>query len=122
MSYRMNYRSPNLDDIRAWLSQHGGHSDFTHPSGMRQPLSLGCSVMDWWGRRITLVSYQLGRNLPRDKAHLVIIKSTDLPDPPVRGQPRFSESGDWAIGAWNDGNLTYFLMSPADRRVIGKYL
>lgn len=121
-SYRMNYRSPSLDDIRRWLAANGGHSEFISPGGLKQPLNLGCAVMDWWGRRITLVSFQIGRNLPHDKVHLVVISSADLPDPPVRGQPNFGEREGWTAGSWNDGKLTYFLLAPGDRRVLGKYL
>lgn len=122
MSYRMNYRSPSLDDIRQWLAANGGHGDFTSPGGLKKPLNLGCGVMDWWGRRVTLISFQVGRNLPQDKVHLVIISSDGLPDPPLPGQPRFEERGDWTTASWNDGRLTYILMAPGDSRAVGKYL
>jgi hypothetical protein len=122
MSYRMNYRSPSLDDIRQWLAQHGGHGDFTSPDGLKKPLNLGCGVMDWWGRRVTLISFQVGRNLPQDKVHLVITDSSGLPDPPLRGKPRFEERGDWTTAAWNDGRHTYILMAPGDSRAVEKYL
>jgi hypothetical protein len=122
MSYRMNYRSPSLDDIRQWLDQNGGHGDFVSPTGLKNPLNLGCGVMDWRGKRITLIAFQTGRSLPHDKVHLVIINSADLPDPPARGQPRFDERADWTAAAWSNGSLTYFLMAPGDRRALGKYL
>lgn len=122
MSYRMNYRSPSLDDIRQWLTQNGGHSDFTSPDGLKKPLNLGCGVMDWWGRRVTLVSFHMGRNLPHDKVHLVIINSANLPDAPARGQPRFEQRGEWTTAAWSDGRLTYILMAPGDSQTLGKYL
>ncbi|MEQ2009200.1 MAG: hypothetical protein ABMA26_20660 [Limisphaerales bacterium] len=121
-SYRMNYRSPNLDDIRQWLAANGGHGEFVSPTGLKKPLNLGCGVMDWRGRRITLIAFQTGRTLPQDKVHLVIINSSDLPDPPARGQPRFNEGGDWTTVAWSDGSLTYFLLAPGDRQAVGKYL
>ncbi len=121
-SYRMNYRSPELDDIRRWLAENGGHSDFTSPGGLKRPLNLGCGVMDWRGKRITLIAFQTGRSLPQDKVHLVIINTADLPDPPAHGQPRFDEREDWTTVAWSDGALTYFLMAPGDRRTVGKYL
>lgn len=122
MSYRMNFRSPSLDDIRQWLVQNGGHGDFASPGGLKNPLNLGCGIMDWRGKRITLIAFQTGRSLPHDKVHLVIINSADLPDPPARSQPRFDERTDWTTAAWSDGSLTYFLMAPGDRRALGKYL
>lgn len=121
-SYRMNYRSPSLDDIRQWLAANGGHGDFTSPPGLKKPLNLGCGVMDWRGKRITLIAFQTGRILPQDKVHLVIINTADLPDAPPRGQPRFDEREEWTTAAWSDGPLTYFLMAPGDRRAVGKYL
>ncbi len=122
MSYRMNYRSPSLEDIRQWLAQHGGHGDFASPDGLKQPLSLGCGVLDWRGKRISLIAFHTGRSLPQDKVHLVIINTTDLPDPPARGRPRFDEREEWSTAAWSDGPFTYFLLAPGDRRAVEKYL
>lgn len=121
-SYRMNYRSPNLDDIRDWLTRNGGHGNFTSPGGLQKPINLGCGVMEWWGRRVTLISFQVGRLLPQDKVHLVIIDSDTMPGAPARGQPRFSEHGDWTTAAWTDGRLTYMLMAPGDTRSVLKFL
>lgn len=122
MSYRMNYRSPSLDDIRHWLTEHGGHADFASPSGIKRPLNLGCGVMEWRGKRITLVAFQTGRSLPQDKVHLVVINSTDLPDVPPRGQARFEEDGEWTTVAWSNGPLTYLLMAPGSREQLARYL
>jgi len=121
-SYRMNYRSPSLDDIRHWLKEHGGHAEFTVPGALKKPLNLGCAVMDWRGHRVTLLAFQTGRALPQDKVHLVIINTADLPDAPGRTQPRFAEGEDWTTAAWSDGPLTYLLMAPGDRKAMGKYL
>jgi hypothetical protein len=122
MSYRMNHRGPDLEDIRQWLADHGGHGNFVNPSGLRQPLNLGCSVMDWRGRRISLIAFHTGRSLPQDKVHLVIINTADLPDAPPRGQPRFAEGEEWTSAAWSAGPLTYFLLAPGDRQTLRKFL
>ena len=122
MSYRMNYRSPSLDDIRQWLAANGGHGDFASPDGIKKPLNLGCGVMDWRGKRITLIAFQTGRSLPHDKVHLVIIDTADLPDVPLRGQARFDGSEDWSTVAWSNGPLTYFLMAPGSRDQLARYL
>ncbi len=120
--YRMNYRSPSLYDIRRWLAENGGHGDFTSPGGLKHPLNLGCGVMEWRGRRITLIAFQTGRSLPQDKVHLAIINSADLPDPPPRGTPRLDERGVWSTAAWNDGQFTYFLLAPGNPQTLAKYL
>lgn len=122
MSYRMNYRSPSLDDIRQWLAQNGGHGDFANPAGLKKPLSLGCGVMDWRGKRISLIAFQTGRSLPQDKVHLVIINTADLPDAPTLGKPHFQNGEDWTTAGWSDGPLTYLLMAPGDRQALGKFL
>ena len=71
---------------------------------------------------MTLISFQVGRQLPQDKVHLVIIDSDTMPGAPARGQPRFSEHGDWTTAAWTDGRLTYMLMAPGDTRSVLKFL
>jgi hypothetical protein len=121
-SYRMNYRSPSLDDIRTWLKENGGHPEFTVPAALQKPLNLACAVMDWRGHRVTLLAFQTGRALPQDKVHLVIINHADLPDAPSRNLPRLAEGEDWATAAWTEGALTYLLMAPGDRRTMEKYL
>lgn len=121
-SYRMNYRSPNLEDIRVWLKEHGGHTEFAVPPSLHKPLNLGCAVMDWRGRRVTLLAFQTGRSLPHDKVHLAIIHAADLPDAPPRERPRFGAGEDWTTAAWTDGALTYLLMAPGDREAVEKFL
>jgi hypothetical protein len=122
MSYRMNFRSPNFEDIRHWLMEHGGHADFASPEGLKKPINLGCGVMDWRGKRITLIAFQTGRSLPQDKVHLVIINSTDLPDVPHRGEARFDEGEEWTTVAWSNGPLTYLLMAPGSREQLSRFL
>lgn len=121
-SYRMNYRSPSLDDVRRWLKDNGGHPDFAVPAPLQKPLNLGCAVMDWRGHRVTLLAFQTGRALPHDKVHLAIIQTADLPDAPARNLTRFAEGDDWTTAAWTDGPLTYLLMAPGDRSSVAKYL
>ncbi len=121
-SYRMNYRSPSLGDIRTWLKENGGHPEFTVPAALQKPLNLACAVMDWRGHRVTLLAFQTGRALPQDKVHLVIINHADLPDAPSRNFPRLAEGEDWATATWTEGALTYLLMAPGDRRTMEKYL
>lgn len=120
-SYRMNYRSTSLEDIRHWLRENGGHSEFAVPSNLQKPLSFGCAIMEWRGHRVTLLAFQTGRSLPQDKVHLVIINYDALPDAPNRSQPRVAEGEDWTTAAWTEGPLTYLLMAPGDREAMGKY-
>ena len=121
-SYRITYRSPSLDDIRQWLTTNGGHGEFKGPRGLGRALNLGCGVLNWRGRRVSLIAFQTGRSLPHDKIHVAIINSAELPDPPAPGVPSLIELGNWSTAAWNDGKLTYFLVAPLEPYKLAKFL
>ncbi len=121
-NYRLPFRSASIEDVRGWLGENNGHGDFALPGGLKDSRNLGCSVLEWRGKRVTVVCFQTGPRLPRDKVHLVLIRSDDLPDPPAVGAPRFHERGEWSTAEWNDGTHTYVLMAPGDRMALAKNL
>jgi len=117
----LHYRSASIEDIRHWLAENSGHGDCVFPARLKDHPSMGCGMLDWRGRRVSLVCFQVGPSLPKDKVYLVVINSTDLPDPPTNAKMRFKEHGEWASATWRSGEFVYLLMGHGDREALGKY-
>ena len=121
-AYRMNFRSPNLEDIQSWLGMNGGHTGFREMRGLKQSDHLGCNVLNWRGHRVTLIAFHTGHSLPHDKVHVAIIDSASLPDAPAPRIPSVVELGNWSIAALNDGKLTYLLLAPLEPYQLARLL
>lgn len=121
VNYRIPFRAASLDDVRRWLGDNGGHRDFSVPASLRAPLNAGCAVLEWRGRRVSLIRFQTGPSLPLDKVHLAIISNGDLPDPPRHATPRIHEQADASTAEWNDERFTYILMAPGTGRTLAKF-
>ena len=120
--YRPRYRSASIGDIRHWLDQNNGHGNCAIPSRLQGFPNLGCGVMVWRGRPVTLISFQAGSRIQSPKVHLAVISSADLTDPPARGRLRFHDHQECTTASWSDGNFTYVLMAPGPREALERFL
>lgn len=102
---RLDHKSHDVQEIRAWLTQKNAHGDLLLPAGLGGMPGIGCRVLDWNGTTISLVCFELAN---RQKAHLLVIDRKAFEDAPDES-PQFAQVGNVAIVTWSRADKTYVL-------------
>lgn len=117
----LHYRSARVEDIRRWLTENSGHGACEFPARLKDHPSMGCGMLDWRGKRVSLVCFQVGTDLPKDKVYLVVIDSADLPDPPKGASPQFTTRGEWTSATWRNGDFVCLLLGYGNGETLARY-
>jgi len=115
----LDFKAKDVAQLQNWLAGQGAPADFVVPGGMRDLPSHGCRVLDWDGRKVSLVCYHLAN---RKEIHLFVIRDARFADGPPKGSFRFVSSGGWTTASWKQGNKTLLLAGKGDEAAIRKYL
>lgn len=110
------------EQIRQWLAQHGGQADFASPAALKNAREAACDVLDWHGRKVTLICYVAKLNGAMKEMHLVVIDQADLPGVPRVEKPQFARVGDHATAAWSQDDKLYVLAAQGDVGFLRKFL
>ncbi len=106
----LDYASPNLAEIRNWLSAHSGNADFKAPEGLENLPTAGCHLFEWQGNRASLICFRTGADDTKSMAHLVVVKGDLFPELDEKSLEIESEEG-WSTVVWRENSQTYLLAS-----------
>lgn len=112
------FKSHNLAGIRQWLQDRGMETNFDLPPGLRSGLAHGCRVVDWKGRKATMLCFMVN---DREHMDLFVVDRVALPDVAESGPPQFAESGGLMTAIWARGDKVYLLTS-ADGNFLQNFL
>lgn len=112
------FKSHNLAGIRQWLQDRGMETNFDLPSGLQSGLAHGCRVVDWKGRKATMLCFMVN---DREHMDLFIMDRVGLPGIPDDGVPQFAQAGGLTTAVWARGGKVYLLAS-ADGSFLHKFL
>lgn len=120
----LSYEGGQMDKLRRFLAKHQGHSEFVLPSPLDGKPSVGCRVLDWRGRKVTLVCFYLRPDGSPgvEELHLLVINRSDLCDPPSENMPQFAERGRWQTASWSDKRHSYILAGLAEGNYLKRYV
>ena len=104
---RLDLASRDVKAVRQWLDQKQSHGDFVLPAGLDGRPSLGCRLLDWKNRKVSLICFELEN---RQVAHLLVIDRAAFTDAPAES-PAFDRVGDVATVSWSRGAKTYLVAS-----------
>ncbi|TAL01285.1 MAG: hypothetical protein EPO07_08565, partial [Verrucomicrobia bacterium] len=62
--YNMELETDNAERIREHLGRKGAFNDYRLTSGLRQTTLTGCGVLEWQGRKVSMVCFRSGKSLP----------------------------------------------------------
>ncbi|MEW6306450.1 MAG: hypothetical protein AB1705_23535 [Verrucomicrobiota bacterium] len=113
--------SNNPQELRQWLAKSKGHADFVLPAGLSRQPPQGCRVLDWNGKRVTLMCFNPGTGQFDKKVHLLIINRADAPDGPPPGIPVFLQYPNVATASWTKDDKTYILVCDGQRDYLHRY-
>jgi hypothetical protein len=110
----LQLKTSNLDEVQAYLASQGAPCDLIIPQTLENEPSLGCRVLDWRDRKVTLVCFRLGD--PQGQvAHLLIMDAHTLRDAP-EAQLTFDELEPYSTASWRQGDQIYLLATAAGGR------
>ncbi len=115
----LDFKASDVTQLQQFLAQHGALGNFVLPAGMSELPSHGCRVLEWNGRKVSLICFHLGGN---KEIHLFIIQGTNFADAPPPGALLFASSRGWFTASWQQGKTTYLLAGNGDRAFLQRYL
>ncbi|MDA1272702.1 MAG: hypothetical protein O2960_01435 [Verrucomicrobia bacterium] len=104
---RLDLMSRDVPEVRRWLAQKDSHGDLAIPAGLNGRPSLGCRLLDWKGKKVSLICFEMEN---KQVAHLLVVDSTAFKDAPTES-PVFNQVGDVATASWSRGGKTYVVAS-----------
>jgi hypothetical protein len=104
---RLEFRTRDVAEVKRWFAEKESIAELTFPKGLEGKPSLGCRVLDWNGRKVSLVCFELGN---RKKFHLLAVDSSIFENAPG-GSPEFSRVAGVVTASWSHAGKTYVLAS-----------
>lgn len=111
----LSLHSDNPSEVTQWLAGNEGHERIDLPDTLAGLASIGCRVLDWQGRKVSLICFTTGAEGSKDMVHLLVVDRSQLSDPPG-DEPSFGRAGSWATATWSFGERTYLLAGRGDLR------
>lgn len=109
--YRMDWVSGELSSIRQYLASQGGVVDWSLTPKLAQATPIGCAVLRWQSRPVSLVCFDGGA---AGTLYLFITKANDVPGSPSQVDPAFVPVGRLNTASWANGDYRFLLASRAD--------
>jgi hypothetical protein len=104
---RLDLMSHDVKEIRQWLTQKDAHGDLVLPAGLDGRPSVGCRLLGWHGKKVSLICFDLANH---QMAHLLVVDRDAFRDAPAES-PVFNQVGEVATVSWSRGNQTYLIAS-----------
>jgi len=107
--FLLTKRTPELVEIRQWLTEHRGPLPAALPPEFEKLRALGCRRLEFQGRAVSLVCFE------RDgkKYHLFVARREDFPAWPPGKISEFEKRSSLAAAAWSDALHHYVVVSHA---------
>lgn len=117
--YKMMLETNDLNAVRQFLVANHSPSDYALTPAMQRLPAEGCALIDWHGRRISLVCLDRGQN---PDLFLFVVNRSTLPDAPSSRVPDFARIGRMTTASWTMGDTTYVLASQGTEDDLRKFL
>ncbi len=107
--------------LRAFLSTRAAHPDFSAPKALQTLDPVGCRVLEWGGRDVSLICFS---DVDGGVFHLFVI-DRDTFDPnrvPGPNQTQFASAGGWSTASWVSADKMYLLAGPVARETLQQLL
>jgi hypothetical protein len=105
MSKHIDVMGLDADELKRWLTEHGGDSGFVLPPGLAHKRIIGCKVLEWHGHRVTLLCLKFGGK----HVDAFVVNASDLPRVSLSATPRFGSERGLTTAAWRREGKIYFL-------------
>jgi len=109
----------NLKQAVAWLGAHQSENNLVLPAVLNGNGLMGCRVLSWHGRKVSMLCYQLHGSTHVD---LFVTQGGMFPDAPPPDQPQFASSNGSPTASWSHDGNAYLLVGHGDAAILQKLL
>lgn len=115
----LELESADFARLQNFLAKANAPSNFTLPETLRRYQPIGCRVLRFRGRDVSLVCFKLGGDR---LAHLFVTDAKAVPAGGRASAPIYAAEEDWMTATWTEGDQVYLLMAQGDRGDLEKFL
>jgi hypothetical protein len=112
-AYGMDLETNNLAVIQAHLAANQAPVDYSIPESLTQTPAVGCGVLRWQNKPVTMVCYQTGKALPpglKSDLILFVINQQDVNVATAAlATTEFRKVSEWFTASWRAGDKIYLL-------------
>jgi hypothetical protein len=123
--YAMALTTNDLAAVKSFLKRRRAPSDYVVPAGLEKARVVGCAVLPYNGRAVSMICFDSGRPLQPGQVSdlwLFVTDRTAVKHAPESNIPTFDQL-DWATTArWSEDGQTYLLAAPGDKAFLRTYL
>lgn len=116
-AYGMDLETNDVAQVRAYLAVRKAPADFVLPAALAQTPAVGCGVLAWQGRPVTMVCFRTGKPLEvgsKSDLFLFVINGSDLQDSAEILDKSFAQVSQLATASWREGDKVYVLAAFAE--------
>ncbi|MDQ6622423.1 MAG: hypothetical protein M3Y86_02910 [Verrucomicrobiota bacterium] len=115
----LELESADMTRLKQFLAKANAPAGFTVPKNLQRYQPLGCRVLRFRGRDVSLVCFKLGG----DKlAHLFVTDPKMVRTSGRASTPEFAEEDGWMTATWSEDGQAYLLAVKGDRAAVEKFL
>lgn len=118
LSPTLDVESNNFGEIKTWLVNNN-HERLEMPNRLAALHPLGCRVLSFRGRDVTLICFKSEGNR---LAHLFVVDRAALPQLKPGDKPVFANDNGWMTATWAEGGHAYMITIQGPRAELEKYL
>jgi hypothetical protein len=108
------FESHDMAKIQQWLQDRGMGTNFELPTALHSRPAQGCRVVDWNGRKATMICFILEDGEHMD---LFVVDRAGLPDFPESSAPQFAKADGLMTATWSEGSKVYLLTGANKERL-----
>ncbi|CAN5791435.1 hypothetical protein BH20VER1_BH20VER1_14210 [soil metagenome] len=114
----LELESSDLERLQDFLEKAEAPARLSVPKKLRNYEPLGCRVLRFRGRDVSLVCFKLGG----DKlAHLFVTDAKTVSTDGSASDPVYAAEEDWMTATWTEGDQSYLLTVKGDRAALEKF-
>lgn len=115
----LELESAEMARLKNYLAQAEAPSEFTVPANLHGYEPVGCRVLRYRGRDVSLVCFRIGEG---KLAHLFLIDAAAMPVSYAASSPSLVPEGQWMTAAWKEGEEIYLFTVQGNSATAKKFL
>lgn len=111
-SYGMDLETKDLAVIQAHLVANQAPEEGPLPEVLRQTPLVGCGVLRWQDKPVTMICYRVAKQLPpglKSDLVLFVARQQDVKGSADLTGTQFSKASEWFLASWRTGDKVYLL-------------